>query len=102
MPLARAVRCGCVPEWGFVRDAYEPDRHDNACIFFGAICPARAVGAAVIMPTVKRECMSARLAEIGVQVAPGTIARQCDWSYRARALGWAFPRVWHTIGSQSR
>jgi len=37
---------------------------------FGALCPARAVGAAVVMPSAKREAMSIHLAEIGTQVAP--------------------------------
>ena len=49
------------------------NRHGNAYIF-GAICPARGVGAALILPTVNAECMSLHLAEISAQVAPGSIA----------------------------
>ena len=49
------------------------NRHDTAYLF-GAICPARAVGAAVITPAVNAECMSLHLAEISEQVAPGAIA----------------------------
>ena len=48
------------------------NRHDNVYIF-GAICPDRAVGAAVIMPTANTECMNLHLAEISTQVAPGAI-----------------------------
>jgi hypothetical protein len=48
-------------------------RHDNAYIF-GAICPARAIGAAVIMPTANTECMSRHLAEISALVTPGSVA----------------------------
>ncbi len=49
------------------------NRHDNAYIF-GAICPARGIGAAVIMPAVNTECMNLHLAEISTQVTPGSIA----------------------------
>jgi hypothetical protein len=54
------------------------NRHDNAYIF-GAICPERRVGAAVITPAANTECMSIHLAEISTQVAPGSIAAViCD------------------------
>ena len=54
------------------------NRHANACIS-GAICPARGVGAALILPTVSAGCMSLHLAEIGAQVAPGAVAALiCD------------------------
>jgi transposase len=49
------------------------NRHDSAHLF-GAICPARGVGAAVIMPTVNTEAMNEHLAEISAQVAPGVHA----------------------------
>ncbi len=49
------------------------NRHDTAYLF-GAICPARAVGAAVITPAANTECMNLHLAEISEQVAPGAIA----------------------------
>ena len=49
------------------------NRHDNAYIF-GAICPARGIGAAVITPTANTECMSLHLDEISTQVTPGSIA----------------------------
>jgi hypothetical protein len=41
---------------------------------FGAICPDRAVGAAVIMPAVNTEAMNAHLKEISTQVTPGAHA----------------------------
>jgi len=49
------------------------NRHDSAYLL-GAICPARAVGAAIIMPTVNAEAMSEHLKEIGAQVARGAHA----------------------------
>jgi hypothetical protein len=53
-------------------------RHDSAYIF-GAICPARGVGAAVITPAANTECMNLHLEEISTQVAPGSIAALiCD------------------------
>lgn len=45
------------------------NRHDSAYIF-GAICPDRAVGAAIIMPEVNAEAMSHHLKVIGAQVSP--------------------------------
>jgi hypothetical protein len=44
------------------------NRHDSVHLF-GAICPARRVGAAVIMPAVNTEAMNEHLAEISTQVA---------------------------------
>lgn len=49
------------------------NRHDSAYLF-GAICHARQVGAAIIMPGVNAEAMSEHLKEIGTQVAPGAHA----------------------------
>src|SRR5450432_1030000 len=44
------------------------NRHDSVHLF-GAICPARRVGAAIIMPAVNTEAMNEHLAEISTQVA---------------------------------
>jgi transposase len=41
---------------------------------FGAVCPARAIGAALVMPHANTEAMSAHLAEISRQVSPGAHA----------------------------
>jgi len=49
------------------------NRHTSACLF-GAICPARGVGAAVITPAANIAAMNAHLAEISTQVAPGAHA----------------------------
>lgn len=54
------------------------NRHDTAYIF-GAICPARAIGAAIITPAANTECMNLHVAEISTQVIPGSIAAViCD------------------------
>lgn len=49
------------------------NRHDSAYLF-GAICPARGVGAAIIAPTANTECMNLHLQEISSQVPTGTVA----------------------------
>jgi len=54
------------------------NRHTSAYLF-GAICPDRAVGAAIIMPGVNAEAMSEHLKEISRHVAPGAHAALiCD------------------------
>jgi hypothetical protein len=49
------------------------NRHDSAHLF-GAICPARGVGAAIIMPAANTEAMNEHLKEISTQVLPGAHA----------------------------
>jgi hypothetical protein len=49
------------------------NRHGSAYIF-GAICPQRGVGAAMITPAANTEMMNLHLAEISTQVAPGAYA----------------------------
>src|SRR6202035_5942457 len=65
------------------------NRHDSAYLF-GAICPARAVGAAIIMPAANAEAMNEHLTEISVQVRPGAHAALiCDgagWHQRGKKL----------------
>jgi DDE superfamily endonuclease len=65
------------------------NRHDSAYIF-GAICPARAVGAAVLMPAANTEAMNEHLKEISTQVSPGAQAvLVCDragWHQRGKQL----------------
>lgn len=41
---------------------------------FGAVCPGRGVGAALVLPHVNADMMSLHLAEISKQVAPGAHA----------------------------
>jgi transposase len=48
-------------------------RHANAYIF-GAVCPARDTGAALIMPHANTEAMNLHLIEIGRNVTPGAHA----------------------------
>ena len=65
------------------------NRHDTAYIF-GAICPARGVGAALITPAANTDWMNEHLAEISTQVAPGALAGLiCDgagWHSSAELL----------------
>ena len=49
------------------------NRHDSAYLF-GAVCPERSIGAAIIMPAVNSEAMAEHLREISTQVAPGAHA----------------------------
>ena len=49
------------------------NRHDSVYLF-GAICPARGVGAAIIMPAANTEAMNEHLKEISARVAPGAHA----------------------------
>jgi hypothetical protein len=41
---------------------------------FGAVCPARAQGAALVLPSINTEAMSLHLLEISALVAPGAHA----------------------------
>jgi transposase len=50
------------------------DCRHTAAYLFGAACPQRAVGAAIVMPSVNSEAMSEHLAEIARIVAPGAHA----------------------------
>ena len=65
------------------------NRHDSAYIF-GAICPARGVGAAMIMPAANTEGMNEHLKELSTQVTPRSIAIViCDgagWHQRGKEL----------------
>jgi hypothetical protein len=61
------------------------NRHESAYIF-GAICPARGVGAAIVAPWVSSEAMSLHLQETSTQVQPGAHAvLVCD------GAGWHQP-----------
>ncbi|MBC7832789.1 MAG: IS630 family transposase [Hyphomicrobium sp.] len=53
--------------------AVRDNRHDSAYIF-GAVCPARAIGAAIVTPSANSEAMTIHLAEIGKQVCLGAYA----------------------------
>lgn len=62
-------------------------RYQNAYLF-GAICPARGTGAAIMMPTADTEAMQAHLNEISKAVAPG-----------AHAVILMDQAGWHTTGA---
>ncbi len=60
-------------------------RHESASLF-DATCPARAMGAALVMPGVNSEAMALHLEEVSTQVAPGAHAMLvCD------GAGWHQP-----------
>ena len=65
------------------------NRHVSTYIF-GAICPARATGAAMIMPYANTEAMNLHLREISAKVAPGAHAvLVCDgagWHQKGKKL----------------
>jgi hypothetical protein len=64
------------------------NRHDSAYLY-GAICPARGVGAAVIMPAANTEGMNELLKEVSTQVSPGAQAAMlCDQA------------GWHQLGGK--
>jgi hypothetical protein len=64
-------------------------RHDSVHLF-GAICPERGLGAAIIMPAVTTEAMNEHLIEISATVAPNAHAMLvCDgagWHQPGRRL----------------
>jgi len=49
------------------------DRHDSVWLF-GAVCPQRAIGAALVMPWVSSEAMTLHLDAISKMVRPGAHA----------------------------
>jgi hypothetical protein len=50
------------------------DQRYNWAYLFGAVCPARGVGAALVLPSVSTAAMNLHLAEISTQIAPGAHA----------------------------
>ncbi len=72
------------------RPAMVRDNQHSSAYLFGAICPARGVGAAVITPVVNLAAMNAHLAEISTQVAPGAHAvlllDRAGWHQRGKRL----------------
>jgi hypothetical protein len=53
------------------RPAAPRDRRYTWAYVFGAVCPARGVGAGIVMPSVNLEAMREHLREISRNVAPG-------------------------------
>jgi DDE superfamily endonuclease len=98
-----SVRFAACPSGGSLRDGtlthvwaergsrppgMRDDRHDSAWRF-GAVCPARSLGAALVMLWVSAEAMSLHLAEIGKAVTPG-----------AHALVICDGAGWHQLGGR--
>ena len=86
---ARVGQKGWIPyQWapvGSRQPAIRDNRYDSV-YFFGAICPDRQVGAAIIMPAANSEAMNEHLKEISTQVQPGAHAALiCD------GAGWHQP-----------
>src|SRR5579863_3311888 len=54
-------------------DMVRDNRHDSAYLY-GAICPARGIGAAIIMPAANTEAMNEHLKEISSRLAAGAHA----------------------------
>ena len=50
------------------------DRRSSWAYLFGAVCPARAIGAALVLPYANAQAMSLHLAEISRHVRPGAHA----------------------------
>jgi hypothetical protein len=65
------------------------NRHVSVHLF-GAICPARGVGAAIVMPAVNTDAMNEHLAEISTRVAQGAhavlILDGAGWHQKSGAL----------------
>jgi hypothetical protein len=67
------------------------DQRYGWAYLFGAVCPARGVGAALVLPFVNTEAMNLHLAEISTQVSPG-----------AHAVVTLDGAGWHQLGGKLR
>jgi hypothetical protein len=56
------------------RPSAAKDQRTRSAYIFGAICPARGVGAALVLPKCNTEAMNLHLKEISAAVAPGAHA----------------------------
>ncbi len=56
------------------RPRLKRDRRFTWAYLFGAICPARGTGAALVMPYIGIEAMNQHLVEISANVSPGAVA----------------------------
>jgi len=61
------------------------DQRTRSAYIFGAICPARGIGAALVLPRCNTEAMTLHLGEISAAVAPGAhaivILDQAGWHF---------------------
>jgi hypothetical protein len=67
---------GIVRQWARrgTRPRQPADQRYDSAYLFGAICPARGVGAALAMPFADTQAMQAHIDEIGRTVSPGSHA----------------------------
>jgi transposase len=72
------------------RPAAPKDCRYSWAYLFGAVCPARGVGAGLVLPAANQRTMSLHLAEISSQVAPGAhavvVMDGAGWHRRGAAL----------------
>ncbi|MDP6563511.1 MAG: IS630 family transposase [Alphaproteobacteria bacterium] len=72
------------------RPSAAKDQRTKSAYIFGAICPARGVGAALVLPRCNTQAMQWHLAEIASQVTPGAhailIQDQAGWHTTAKLL----------------
>ncbi len=54
------------------------DTRYTSAYIFGAACPARGCGAALVLPRADTEAMNLHLAEISCSVAPGGVERRLE------------------------
>ena len=73
------------------RPAAPRDQRYAWCYLFGAICPARGTGAALVLPRADTDTMNLHLVEISANVAPG-----------AHAVLTIDGAGWHQIGGRLR
>ena len=56
------------------RPRADHDQRTQSAYLFGAVCPERGTGAALVLPACNTEAMNLHLAEIATEVAPGAHA----------------------------
>jgi hypothetical protein len=66
------------------------DQRTQSTYLFGAICPERGAGAALVLPACNTEAMQLHLDEIATKITPGAHAilllDQAGWRHGAKAL----------------
>ena len=83
------------------------DQRTQSTYLFGAVCPERGIGAALVLPACNTEAMQLHLDEIATKVTPGTHAvlildqpvGMADGSVIVRKKALLLPRATTTEGS---
>lgn len=84
---------GCVRQWAptGTRPRQLVDQRYQSVYVFGAVCPARDLGAALVLPWADSEAMQLHLDEIARHVAPGShgvvLLDQAGW-HTTKKLRW--------------